>query len=355
MHQIKHTLYNVAVSVCFGMACIVLFELYARNHAFLGNDYPNSSHWYKEKWYENHPKNNPVITGNSTDRYHPVIGWVMRENLDSIDVNGGYVSSNSKGCRGKQEFNYQRNGKLRVLFIGDSFTFGECVNDNETFPAYTQALLDSTEVINIAVHGHGHDQILLRLQEEGRKYKPDIVVLGFFNDDANRNALWFRDYAKPKFELQSDSLILTGVPIPTVDELQAQRPPKIVGLAKAAWGKLSQENYSDANVPLTNKILLHIANECKLMSAPLLVVYMPWQNECEENKAYTIPAYDTMITYPGVTAINPVPELHAFLQTQPNAEQHFRCHYTPAVNSIIGNKIAAHIRQMNVSPKAAGN
>jgi hypothetical protein len=40
-------------------------------------------------------------------------------------------------------------------------------------------MLPHTEVINMGVHGYGHDQMLILFGEEGVKYEPDIVILGF--------------------------------------------------------------------------------------------------------------------------------------------------------------------------------
>jgi hypothetical protein len=42
------------------------------------------------------------------------------------------------------------------LILGDSFTFGDEVSDNETYSYYLQQMLPHTEVINMGVHGYGH-------------------------------------------------------------------------------------------------------------------------------------------------------------------------------------------------------
>ena len=51
--------------------------------------------------------------------------------------------------------------------LGDSFTFGEDVGDDETYSHHLEQLLPGTEVINLGVHGYGHDQMLIYLREEG--------------------------------------------------------------------------------------------------------------------------------------------------------------------------------------------
>lgn len=73
--------------------------------------------------------------------------------------------------------------------------------------------------INMGVHGYGQDQMLILLREEGIKYKPDIVILGFVYEDMSRNLLQFRDYAKPKFVMDDDTLRVVGSPVPLPEEI----------------------------------------------------------------------------------------------------------------------------------------
>jgi hypothetical protein len=105
------------------------------------------------------------------------------------------------------------------LILGDSFTFGDEVSDDETYAFYLQQMLPQAEVINMGVHGYGHDQMLILLREEGIKYEPDIVIVGFLALDMSRNLLSFRDFAKPRYVLEKGKLRLTGTPIPRPEEI----------------------------------------------------------------------------------------------------------------------------------------
>jgi GDSL-like lipase/acylhydrolase family protein len=151
------------------------------------------------------------------DDYHPRLGWTLRKGLRGFrQFAGSTVSSNSRGARGVAEHEPGPHpGRLRVVALGDSFTFGEGVADEQAYPQRLQELLGgSAEVVNLGVHGYGHDQMLIRLREEGLGYAPDLVLLGFYADDAARNLLAFRDYAKPRFVLRGGALALTGSPVP---------------------------------------------------------------------------------------------------------------------------------------------
>jgi hypothetical protein len=79
--------------------------------------------------------------------------------------------------------------------------------------------IEAYYAFDMGVHGYGHDQMLILLKEEGVKYQPDIVILGFLPLDMSRNILKFRDFAKPRFVLERGELRLTGTPVPRPEEI----------------------------------------------------------------------------------------------------------------------------------------
>jgi len=154
------------------------------------------------------------LTWKKFDIYDATKGWYSKSNIDTSIRNEWTVKTNSRGIRSNFEYAYKKNhNKSRILIIGDSYTFGEGVSDNETFPYQLQEMLPDYEIINMGIHGYGHDQILILLQEEGVKYEPDIVILGYVDEDMDRNLLNFRSYAKPRYIVQNEKLKLTGVPV----------------------------------------------------------------------------------------------------------------------------------------------
>jgi hypothetical protein len=178
------------------------------------------------------------------------------------------------------EYSYQKPpGVIRILTIGDSFTFGEQVGDDETWSYYLQNLLPGIQVINFGVHGYGHDQMLLYLKEEGIKYHPDIVILGFLSLDMDRNMVSFRDYAKPRFVLDGGRLVLTNTPVPTVDTVLAQEPwrSKFVDLLTILYGRYRQWSgkLDSERKPLTIAFLDEIAHTIRAAGAVPVFVYLP--------------------------------------------------------------------------------
>ena len=91
---------------------------------------------------------------------------------------------NSRGLR-THEYAVERSGGLRIVALGDSFTWG-VVPIRDTWPVRLQAMLRKTldrqdvEVISLGVPGAGPKFYLRMWELEGRLLQPDLVVVGFF-------------------------------------------------------------------------------------------------------------------------------------------------------------------------------
>lgn len=173
----------------------------------------NNDNWWRLQWVKNYKTERPFEL--SHDIFDPLLGWRTKANIVDGKTGDAKLTTNVKGIRSLKDYAYDKPaGMTRILLLGDSFTFGENVSDEEVYANLLEKALNNTEVINMAVHGYGTDQMLLSLQHEGVKYHPDIVILGFIGQDMERNLLSFRDFAKPKYELVNGKLLLTHVPIP---------------------------------------------------------------------------------------------------------------------------------------------
>ena len=212
------------------------------------------------------------------DTYDRAKGWGLRPGR--WDFAGGTVSANSRGIRARVEYPPgRRPGLRRVVVVGDSFTFGEGVGDEETYPARLQARLGpGVEVINLGVHGYGHDQMLIHLREEGLLYEPDLVVLGYYADDLARNVLSFRDYAKPRFALRDGALVLTGSPVPRPARILAREAVRshLLELLTMAWRRLRPPpRPSPDDVRLTAALLDEMRRAAQEHAARFLIVDLP--------------------------------------------------------------------------------
>jgi|SRR3989338_1046050 len=96
---------------------------------------------------------------------------------------------NSKGFRGTE----LEDGKRNVIMLGDSYTFGWGVKDNETFSYILEKKLASIDkeyrVVNMGVSGWGLFQEKIQLERTYEDYRPKIVVLTIISDDLRRKEI----------------------------------------------------------------------------------------------------------------------------------------------------------------------
>jgi hypothetical protein len=241
----------------------------------------NEDYTFRRNWVQSHQQYG-LEAYYTFDMYDPSKGWMPKPNVKDLKVfDNKILNTNSKSLRGKREFSYGRDGRLRILILGDSFTFGDEVSDDETYSSYLQEMLPNAEVINMGVHGYGHDQMLILLKEEGIKYAPDIVIVGFLPLDMSRNLLIFRDYAKPRFLLRGGELKLTGTPVPRPEEVLKWdwARPRIVDLftlvrhqIKRGLGIQEQEMRT-----ITTAILTDMIRTIESIPAIPILAYLPHQ------------------------------------------------------------------------------
>jgi lysophospholipase L1-like esterase len=96
------------------------------------------------------------------------------------------VTTNALGYRGEGVPLAKPGGQLRVLYVGDSFTFGSYVDDDESMPARLQHHLASVcgdvAVINAGLGGSTITEHRPMI-ERGLQTRPDLVVLQFSEND----------------------------------------------------------------------------------------------------------------------------------------------------------------------------
>lgn len=108
-----------------------------------------------------------------------------------------------------------------VLAVGDSFTFGDEVADDETWPARLEQAIGAP-VANGGVFGYGIDQAVLRAERQlsAGSPAPRCVVLALVSDDVSRCELSCRHVYKPWFEIGNDAadfgLVHHHDPVPNV-------------------------------------------------------------------------------------------------------------------------------------------
>ena len=161
--------------------------------------------------------------------YSPTLGW-------AIKPNGGTppYRANADGFRADREYPFAPPPhRVRVAAFGDSFTHADNVTNEETWEAVIerQGLAGrAVDVLNFGVFGYGLDQAFLRWRELGRKYTPQIVLIGYLSENIGRHVNVYRPFyrpstgiplAKPRFARRGDSLVLIPNPASRIEDYRA--------------------------------------------------------------------------------------------------------------------------------------
>jgi hypothetical protein len=112
------------------------------------------------------------------------IGFEYTPGWEGIHA-GARVHINSAGWRGNDFSPTKPSGTFRILGVGDSFTFGKDVNDEDVFLAQLERMLNSGGGARFETLNAGHEGIntateLQYFNEcEMTNLAPDVVILGF--------------------------------------------------------------------------------------------------------------------------------------------------------------------------------
>ncbi len=337
--RLKALLQGLAISATTFVLILLILEVVFRAVGVrIDDSYPNDSWWWRAKWFNGHRYNANRLFY-PIDEFHPLYGWILKAGLRDVKVSGAFVSSNGIKVRGTQEFDLDDTSKRRLLAIGDSFTFGECAGDSESYPAILQSYLPQTDVLNAAVHGWGIDQILLRLQREGADFKPSIVMLGCVNNDLTRNHLWFRDFAKPYFVLEEGALKLKGAPILSPEEMLSGFHSELFDWVSSKWHLYSRPMNIMQDDSLSEKLLEQVVREIRRLNAVPVFVYLPGKDENIAGVSRPAASFKKVSERENVLWVDPIDSIHAAVVSLPAPEKEFACHYTPLVNRAIAVKI----------------
>ncbi len=107
---------------------------------------------------------------------HPYLVGSLIKNAE-LERDGLHYTHNSAGYRGI-EFNEKKTeGKIRVVAIGGSTTYGVGVNNEETWPVHLSEYLGSEyEVINLGVPGYSSVENLIQTAFHLSDLQPDIAI-----------------------------------------------------------------------------------------------------------------------------------------------------------------------------------
>ena len=149
--------------------------------------------------------------------YDDILGWrgiPFKEGDFRTEGSTTNIKLNSRGFRDRDHDKEKREGKKKILLLGDSFTWGYGVEFADIFFERIREQNASYEFINTAHSGYGIDQEYLMLDSECPEYEPDAVLLMFvLNDFAYIRQDSAHGYQKPYFRIKEGALDLRNVPV----------------------------------------------------------------------------------------------------------------------------------------------
>lgn len=127
------------------------------------------------------PASPTVDHGLYLDDPDPDLRWRLRPGVRYTGGNGEEVAVNSHGLRDPERPREKPPGVRRVLVLGDSFTFGSAVGQEEPYSRRLEGLLGpGVQVVNGGVPRYSTVQEARWLVVHGLLWEPDALVLGFF-------------------------------------------------------------------------------------------------------------------------------------------------------------------------------
>ena len=174
--------------------------------------------------------------------FHPTRGFGLVPGLEAVHWDADFKvlrRHNLHGFRGPEIAVAKPEGKTRVLVVGDSFVYGNGVENEETFCARLEALEPELQVINAGVPGYGGGETLVLLREEIGIWKPDVIIAGFFWNDV------FDAYPGryTRFELQDGALVEIAPEPPTAENAAFDPMRRRHARMVRRYGLIARESY----------------------------------------------------------------------------------------------------------------
>ena len=214
--------------------------------------------------------------------FDPLIGWklppdaVLQEQHDEYSIT---IRGNRQGFRSAHDFDSPTPLK-KLVFLGDSYTFGSGVEGGETFAAHLETRVADARSYNFGIGAFGVDQMWMTLRHYAMPLRPDVVVLSFIRYDLDRSlSAYRRDHiwrSKPTFQFDGDTLVpMTADDRPSAIRRSLHQELRLYRLWRKLENSLSRNYAVGYRWRLNRAIFEQIRDDCQEQNVPLLVVHIP--------------------------------------------------------------------------------
>ncbi len=162
-------------------------------------------------------------------RFDAEIGWSPKPNAVTQNISANRTVSVRQNSLGLRERELSDIAPDRILFLGDSFTWGFDAEVNERFTDLLQEALPQYGMVNAGVSGYGTDQQFLLMERLWNHVNPKVVVITFCVDndrDDNSSSFRYQQQHKPYFvRTPEGELQVRGYPLPNFERNSSARGP----------------------------------------------------------------------------------------------------------------------------------
>ena len=210
-------------------------------------------------------------------RHDPELGWAPVPNSE-FTVTAERPIRAKHNSLGLRDIEPGAPGRPRILFVGDSFVWGNDVE--ERFTNLLRKALPGHEIVNAGVSGYGTDQAFLWLKRLWDRIEPAVVVLMFtvVNDRwDNISNVRYDGYFKPYFATAPDGqLVLSGQPVPKPRQLYFKENALVhnLWLARAAVFAWTQLRHRQITVPDPSERLVGMMRDYVIQKGATFLVGM---------------------------------------------------------------------------------
>jgi hypothetical protein len=150
--------------------------------------------------------------------YDADLGWIAKPDVSLPDFWKKGVGVRTNGQRFRATYDIQpavAAGKIRVICSGDSFTFGDGVDNTDTWCQQLASRDPRLEPVNLGQGGYGTDQAYLRFLRDTKTLAHQVHLFAFIDDDFKRmQSKTFLGFDKPVLAIEHGAVTARNVPVP---------------------------------------------------------------------------------------------------------------------------------------------
>lgn len=256
------------------------------------------------------------------------------------------VVLNAAGYRAKNYTKDRNEDTFRIYALGDSFTFGWLVNNqDDVYTAIIEKELNrklnkKVEVVNAASPGFSIKESVRRYMDEGKFYHPDLILFGINSRRANVvNAFTaITDPPLPNF-IKKTALYQATVGNILKKQAEDKNHKQLVEIFK-------DENSQDWK--MLSELMISLKSEAEKINAKLAFILFPYINAKNPNQPYALKIFNDRLNKFGkqneIFIIDPYEEFLRYKNKEKLVINPLDAHPTSEMNKIMAN---AFLRQFD--------